>query len=137
MASKLKIQSIIDSGAITADELAELLFSDRKFPKSALRRLALNPENCTVEQLDKIAKHLNMTHKDVMNASFVWHIINAEPLYSVVENGITARVAKEFPNFAVCLKNNTKFVNCQFRTYVTVDGFSIPQLHELIEKSNL
>ena len=134
---KLKIQSIIDSGAITADELAELLFSDRKFPKSALRRLALNPENCTVEQLDKIAKHLNMSHKDVANASFVWHIINAEPLYSVVENGVTARVAREYPNFAVCLKNNTKFTDCQFKTYVTIDGFNVPKLHELIESSKL
>lgn len=137
MASKLIIQSIIDSGAITTDELAELLFSDHKFPKSALRRLALNPENCTIEQLDKIAKHMSMTHKDVMNASFVWHIINAEPLYSAVENGVTARVAREFPNFAVCLKNNTKFTDCQFKTYITADGFSVPKLHELIESSNL
>lgn len=137
MASKLKIQSIIDSGAITADELAELLFSDRKFPKSALRRLMLNPENCTVEQLDKIAKHLNMTYKNVVNASFVWHIINAEPLYSVVENGVTARVAREFPNFAACLKNNTKFIDCKFKIHVAVDGFNVPKLHELIESSNL
>lgn len=137
MIFKFKIQSIIDSGAITTDELAQLLFSDRKFPKSALRRLALNPENCTVGQLDKIAKHLNMTHKDVIDASFVWHVINTELLYSVVENGITARVAREFPNFAVCLKNNTEFTDCKFKIYVTVDGFNVPKLHELIEKSNL
>ena len=77
-----------------------------------------NVFDCTVVELDK-------------------HHSDRKGNLTVVENGITAQVAKELPSFAVCLKNNTEFADCQFKIYVTIDGFNVPKLHELIENSKL
>lgn len=77
MQYKLSIQGILYSKAITFNDLANLLFADIKFPKSALRRLVKMPDTATFIQVFKIADNLGLSVDELIRHSYIFELLNS------------------------------------------------------------
>lgn len=58
--TQFNINDIIRDYSLDTDELANVLFSDVKYPKLALNRIIKGEASLSVEQLEKLASHIGV-----------------------------------------------------------------------------
>lgn len=105
MQYKLSIQGILYSKAITFDDLANLLFADNKYPKSALRRLIKMPNTITLSQAIKIADSLNIFMDELIHSSYIFELLNSAHIQEARCRCKMAFIPSEYPKYIVLIKN--------------------------------
>ena len=105
MQYKFSIQGILYSKAITFDDLANLLFADIKYPKSALRRLIKMPYTATLSQVVKIAYNLGISLDQLICHSYIFELLNSTHIQEAKCKCKMAFIPSEYPKYIVLIKN--------------------------------
>ena len=118
MQYKFSIQGILYSKAITFDDLANLLFADIKFPKSALRRLVKMPNTTTLSQAITIADNLGISLNKLICHSYIFELINSTHVQEARHKCKMAFIPSEHTDYIVLIKNidDCTLQNIQYKT---------------------
>lgn len=105
MKFKLSIRGILNSEAISYEELADLLFADLKFPKSALRRLIAMPDTITLSQVESIADKLSMSIDALVKNSYIYELLDSKLIQKVCYTNKIAFISTLEPSAIVLIKD--------------------------------